>query len=254
MTRTQISFLTISLPLLVVILLPIVSLFLVPSFGDLLLGIQSVLFWKALWVSGWTSICSLILIILFATPLAWWISRQENRIWEDFCIVPLLIPPTVVGLGLLYAFGQQGLLGGVLMTLNIQIAFQPTAVVLAQIVVASPLYIRTMIHTFREIPQQTMVVGATLGLSQFEVFRLLILPSCRESILSAGILTWARAIGEFGATLLFAGSLMGKTQTVPLAIYNAFMQDVSIAVSLSISLIVLSVVIFVFFRRSNTKV
>ena len=87
-----------------------------------------------------------------------------------FCIVPLLIPPTVVGLGLLYVFGQQGLLGGVLMTFNIQIAFQPTAVILAQIVVASPLYIRTMIHTFREIPQQTMVVGATLGLSQLKCF------------------------------------------------------------------------------------
>ena len=254
MTRSQISFLTISLPLLVVILLPIFSLFLVPSFDNLWNGIQSSIFWQSLWVSCWTSICSLIMIILFATPLAWWVSQQENRIWEDLCIIPLLIPPTVVGLGLLYAFGQQGILGEVLEQFNVQIAFQPLAVILAQIVVASPLYIRTMIHTFREIPQQTMIVGATLGLSQLEVFRLLILPSCRESILSAGILTWARAIGEFGATLLFAGNLMGKTQTVPLAIYNAFMQDVSIAVSLSISLIVLSVVIFMFFRWSGTKI
>jgi molybdate transport system permease protein len=254
MTRYHVSFIAISLPLLTVVFLPIVSLFFVPSVDDILKGMQSATFGSALWVSLWTSVCCLFSIILFATPLAWWISQQENRIWEDICIIPLLVPPTVIGLGLLYAFGQQGILGGVLSEWNIQIAFHPMAVILAQVVVSSPLYIRTMTHTFREIPQQSMVLGQTLGFSEMEVFRILILPSCKESIISAGILTWARAIGEFGATLLFAGSLIGKTQTVPLAIYNAFMQDVSVAVSLSISLIVLSLLLFLFLRWSGTRI
>ena len=254
MNRSHISFVILAIPLLFVFLAPIVSLLGVSSFVQIWDAFQNTAFLDALWVSCWTSAMSLILTIVFGTPLAWWISQhKKSYLWEDICMIPLLMPPTVVGLGLLYTFGQQGFFGDILSHYNIRIAFHPTAVVIAQIVVAAPLYIRTMTHTFRSIPSQSLVVGATLGFSYYEIFHRIIVPSSKEGIISASILTWARAIGEFGATLLFAGNLQGYTQTMPLAIYNAFEHDIHLAVSLSISLIMFCLFLFLLLRVVGSR-
>jgi molybdate transport system permease protein len=154
--------------------------------------------------------------------------------------LPLVLPPAVAGVALLIAFGRRGLFGGVLSDLGISIAFTPLAVIIVQVFVAAPFYIKSATLGFSNIDQELEQSAALDGASSPQIFRFLTIPLSCSALLGGGMMSWARALGEFGATIIFAGNFPGRTQTMPLAIYIGFELDLDIALTLSVILILLS--------------
>ena len=154
--------------------------------------------------------------------------------------LPLVLPPAVAGVGLLVAFGRLGLLGGTFDALGIDIAFTKIAVVLAVTFVASPFYLRTAIASFEAVDPNLVAASRTLGAGRGRTFFRVVLPLARVGLAAGEALAFARGLGEFGATIMFAGSLQGVTQTLPLAIYAQFDLDFTIALAMSALLVVLS--------------
>lgn len=198
---------------------------------------------SAIWLSSWTSLVSLTLIVVLGTPAAYWIARTDHPAadWIEMgLILPLVLPPAVAGLALLRGFGGQGwitLLPGV----DRGLSFSAAAVVLAQMFVSAPIYIRASQAVFEQIPPIYENVARTLGANPMRAFRQVVLPMALPGLLAAGALTWARALGEFGATLLFAGNLPGVTQTMPTAIYVLLESNGEAADALSVLLIAVAV-------------
>lgn len=191
----------------------------------------------ALVVSLRTSLMALAVILIVGTPAAYVLSRARSRwsvILTTLLELPLVLPPAVAGLALLVAFGRYGLLGGTLRVFGIEIPFTPAAVVMAQVFVAMPFYVRQAIASFAAVDGQLLSASRTLGAGPARTFALVALPLAGPGLSAGAALAWARALGEFGATILFAGSLQGLTQTLPLAIYAQF-QTGSLAVPLAIS-------------------
>lgn len=159
-----------------------------------------------------------------------------------------MIPPAVIGLALLQTFGRMGFVGAWLSTKGIFIAFTPAAVVLAQVTVSAPYFIQAASNAFREVTPDTLVVARTLGASSSTAFLRVALPIALPGVVVGASLAWARALGEFGATLLFAGNLPGHTQTMPLAIFYALESDVRMAVVLATMLVGLGGVLLLSLR------
>ncbi len=225
--------------LVIVLALPIPGLLLSISPVDLRAGVNHPLFTPALWLSLRTTCISLALIILCGVPLAWWLARSSSRLARVVALVvdlPIVIPPAVVGVALLQAFGRQGLLGPVLSAFGISIPFTKTAVVLAQIVVSAPFFVQACANAFRKIEPDLIIVARTLGASPASAFIRIAVPIALPGLITGASLAWARSLGEFGATLLFAGNLTGTTQTMPLAIFSVLESDVRIALVFSIVL------------------
>ena len=151
-----------------------------------------------------------------------------------------MIQPSVAGIALLLAFGRRGLLGPVLNVLGVEVAFTTLAVVLAQTFVASPFYIKAAVIAFSGVDVDLRQAAALDGASSWQVFRSITVPLTWTGLVSGMVMSWARAMGEFGATILFAGNLPGVTQTMPLAIYLGFETNLDIAVTLSVILLFLS--------------
>ncbi len=196
----------------------------------------------ALRVSLTTSACALALVLAFGTPLAWALSRATGRLSRVFTVltlVPIILPPAVAGLALLMAFGSQGIFGRSLSTLGVRVAYTPFAVVLAQAFVSSPFYVLAALRAFATVDAQQVWVARALGCSPWQAFRRVVLPAAAPGLAVGAMLAWARAVGEFGATLLFAGNLSGVTQTLPLAIYAGL--DVSIAAARAAALLLVAV-------------
>lgn len=180
---------------------------------------------EALVLSLWTSMLSLAIIVVIGTPIAWVLARVNfpGRTFVDALIdLPIILPPAVAGIALLSAFGRRGILGTWLEDLGITVGFTTTAVILAQIFVSAPFYIRTARAGFSHLDQTIEEAAADLGAAPWRVFWTVTLPLCRASLIAGAVLAWARALGEFGATIMFAGNLVGVTQTMPLAIYERF--------------------------------
>jgi len=198
----------------------------------------------ALRLSVVTSVSALAIIMLLGTPLAfalaWWDFRGKRAV-ETLVDLPLVLPPSVAGLALLLAFGRQGLFGGPLTAWGISIPFTTFAVVLAQTFVAAPLFIRSARTGFAGLDVQVEEAALVEGVTTWQLFRRVTLPLSRRAIYGGAILAFARAIGEFGATILFAGNLQGVTQTMPLAIYLGFETSLGMAVALSVVLVLVSV-------------
>jgi molybdate transport system permease protein len=154
--------------------------------------------------------------------------------------LPIVLPPSVAGLSLLIAFGRRGLFGSALSMLGISLPFTTSAVVLAQAFVAAPLYVRAARIGFAEIDQQLEEAAQVEGANQWQLFQEVMFPLAGRALLSGAILTWTRALGEFGATILFAGNLEGVTQTMPMAIYLGFESKLGIALALSVMLVIVS--------------
>jgi molybdate transport system permease protein len=225
--------------LFAVLAFPVAGLLLASSPAALLHGLQSPLVWPAVGLSVLTSVVSLALIVAGGTPLAWAIVRG-GRGWsavETIAELPAVLPPAVAGVALLLAFGRRGLLGPPLATLGIGLPFTGAAVVLAQSFVAAPFYVQAAVAAFRRLDPDLVLVARTLGASRPRVFLTLALPIARPALAGGAALAWARALGEFGATLMFAGNMPGRTQTLPLAIYTALESDLPAAQSLSIVLV-----------------
>jgi molybdate transport system permease protein len=205
----------------------------------------------ALKLSLVTSTITTICAILFGTPLAYILAnwKLKYKSWLELLIdLPIVLPPSVAGLALLIAFGRRGLFGSTLDMFGISLPFTTAAVVMAQMFVAAPLYIRSARVGFAGIDKQLEEAANVEGANRWQMFREVMLPLTGKTLLSGAILTWTRALGEFGATILFAGNLEGVTQTMPMAIYLGFERNLGIALALSILLVVVSILLLALTR------
>ena len=194
---------------------------------------------EAIKLSLVTSLTTLLIVITFGTPIAYFNARHSyrgKRIIETLIDLPIVLPPAVAGIALLLAFGRRGLLGQQLEFLGVNIAFTTAAVILAQLFVSSPFYIRQATTSFEDVDPEYERAAHTLGASSAETFFRVTVPIALNGLVSGALITWARALGEFGATILFAGNFQGVTQTMPLAIYTALSTDLDAAVYIAISL------------------
>src|SRR5687768_7882283 len=211
-----------ALLLLAILLVPMLGLLLSASPAELWAGLKHPAVAPALWLSARTSFVALALVTLLGTPLAYWLAKTRSAAAELVSLaidLPIVVPPAVVGIALLVSFGQRGLVGPALAALGWRIPFSSSAVVLAQIVVSAPFYLQSAATAFRKVDVDSMIVARTLGASAPMAFARVAVPIALPGLLSGAALCWARSLGEFGATLVFAGSLSGVTQTMPLAIY-----------------------------------
>jgi molybdate transport system permease protein len=207
----------------------------------------------AMRLSAITSTISLMIAVLFGTPLAYLLARRDfpGKALVDLLVdLPIVLPPTVAGVGLLVAFGRRGILGGELSGLGIELAFTTAAVVLAQVFVSAPFYIRTVKAGFESVDEQYEGVAATLGASPLRIFWKIVLPLCWPSVMAGAVLCWARGLGELGATLIFAGNFQGRTQTMPLAIIGVFDagRSINMAIALAVILVVVASVLLLALR------
>ena len=206
----------------------------------------------ALKLSLLTSLISVGIAIAFGTPLAYMLARWKfsgKSLIEMLVDLPVVLPPSVAGLALLIAFGRQGLLGGALSMFGISLPFTTAAVVMAQTFVSAPLFIRSARLGFAEIDMLLEEAAHVEGANQWQLFSEVMFPLAGRSLVSGAILSWTRALGEFGATILFAGNLEGVTQTMPLAIYLGFEKSLGVAVALSVMLVGVSVVLLAVTRK-----
>ncbi len=220
--------------------LPLAALLLTASPRELLEGLQAELVGPALLLSLGTTVCSVAIVIALGTPLAWWLARSRGRLARAAEVVaqlPIVVPPAVGGLALLLTFGRRGLLGAPLEVLGLQLSFTTAAVVLAEVFVCAPFYIQSAAAAFRALDPGYLHVARTLGASPGRVFFRVALPLAAPGLVSGAALAWARALGEFGATLMFAGNMTGRTQTLPLAIYTALEVDVREAQAIAVLLV-----------------
>lgn len=200
----------------------------------------------ALALSLRTSATSTVLCVLFGVPMAMVLARTSFRgqqALRSLVLLPLVLPPVVGGIALLYTFGRRGLLGSTLEVLGLQVAFSTAAVVLAQTFVALPFLVVSLEGALRTSGQRYEAVAATLGAGPTTVFRRVTLPLVLPGLAAGAVLSFARSLGEFGATITFAGSLQGVTRTLPLEIYLQREVDPDAAVALSLVLVVVAVVV-----------
>jgi molybdate transport system permease protein len=232
--------------------LPLLGLLIRAPWSELIPQLTSAAALEALRLSLITSITATALALLVGVPLAVLMSRTRafGGTWVRALVtLPLVLPPVVGGVALLAAFGRTGLVGGVLYEVaGIQVPFTTAAVVLAEAFVAMPFLVITVDGALRTADRRLEQAAATLGASRWTVFRRVTLPLIAPSILAGAVLAWARALGEFGATLTFAGSFPGVTRTLPLAIYAAMDVQRSQAIALSLVLVIVSAVILVSLR------
>lgn len=223
-----------------------------PNFWTLISSESSV---AALLLSLRTSAVSTLLCLVVGIPLALVLARARFpgiNLLRSLVLVPLVLPPVVGGIALLYTFGRRGLLGESLEVAGLQIAFSTTAVVLAQTFVALPFLVISLEGALRTAGTRYDVVAATLGARPTTVLLRVTLPLVWPGLLSGTVLSFARCLGEFGATITFAGSLQGVTRTLPLEIYLQRETDPDAAVALSLVLVAVAVLVIGFTRRSRS--
>jgi molybdate transport system permease protein len=236
-----------------VVVLPLLAIVARVNWANFLPLVTSEPALSALGLSLRTSAASTALCIVLGVPLALVLARGRfplQGLLRSLVLLPLVLPPVVGGIALLYTFGRQGLLGGALEVLGLQIAFSTTAVVLAQTFVALPFLVVSLEGALRTGGSRYEEVAATLGAPPRVVFRRVTLPLILPGLASGAVLAFARSLGEFGATLTFAGSLQGVTRTLPLEIYLQRETDPDAAVALSLVLVAVAVaVVALAYRR-----
>lgn len=239
-------------PMLLFIVFPIVALFMQVTPTDLWQSLGQPVVIQAVLTSLRTSFVSVVLTFIFGLPVALLLVQKDfrfNRFVDTLIDLPTVLPPAVAGLALLMAFGRFGLLGSWLSDFGITIPFTSLAVILAQVFVAAPLFIKAAAIGFGTITGELKQAAALDGANRWQIFRFIILPITWPALLSGLVMTWARALGEFGATIIFAGNFAGRTQTMPLAIYLGFEIDLSLALTLSVILISLSFLVLVMVKQ-----
>lgn len=183
------------------------------------------------------------LALLFGTPLAYLLGRRQFRgraTIDTLLDLPMVLPPSVAGIALLLTFGRRGLVGAYLADLGIAIAFTPLAVILAQLFVSAPFYVKAATVGFAGIDQELEQAAALDGADRWGILRYITIPLAWPTLFGGAVMTWARALGEFGATIIFAGNFPGRTQTMPLAIYIGFELDLTVALTLAVILLTIS--------------
>lgn len=228
------------------LMLPIVALFTYQPLHSLLHGFGAKVATDAILVSLKTSAIAFAVVLTLGTPFAYILARRRfpgRTVVITLVEVPLVMPPAVAGLGLLVAFGRFGLLGHTLTALGIDLAFSQAAVVIAIIFVASPFYLRGAIAAFEAVDSTLLDVAGTLGAGPLRRMLRVAVPLASAGLGAAAAVAFARGIGEFGATILFAGSFQGTTQTLPLAVYALFDANLDQAIAIGVLLIIISAAI-----------
>ena len=224
--------------------LPIVALLARAGQQDgFLAGLTGELALQALRLTVITSVVSMVVVVVVGTPFALLLARRRStllRVIDTFVELPIVLPPVVAGVAMLMAFGRNGLLGPALVSLGVTLPFTTAAVIFAQVFVAAPFYIRAARIGFAGVDPTYEEVSQTLGVSPWATFWRLTLPVAWPSLLTGLTLAWARAVSEFGATIMFAGNLTGRTQTMPLAIMTAMESSLGSALALAVLLLAMS--------------
>ncbi len=222
--------------LLLYFTVPLAALLLLLPPRDLLGPLLSPLALDALWLTIKTTLVATALAVALGLPLAYLLARVPFRgrdVVDTLVDLPITIPPVVAGVALLLAFGRRGLIGEHLDVLGVQLAFTSVAVVMAQLFIASPFFVKAARAGFEAVDARLEAAARTLGASRWRVFWTITVPLARPALLSGIVLAWARALSEFGATMMFAGNLPGTTQTLPLAVMTALESDLPTAVAVS---------------------
>jgi molybdate transport system permease protein len=241
-----------ALPLLLFIVIPLFALFQRTTFADFFTTLNKSQVIQAISLSLLTSLSATAATLIFGTPVAYLLAQRQfrfHRIVDTIIDLPTVLPPSVAGVALLMAFGRRGLFGPLLSAVGINIPFTLGAVILAQTFVAAPFYVKAAAIGFAGIDQELRQAAALDGANRWQVFRFITLPLSWKALLSGSVMTWARALGEFGATILFAGNFQGRTQTMPLAIYVGFETDLNVALTLSIILVCFSFLTLMIVKR-----
>jgi len=191
----------------------------------------------ALFLSMRTTATTMFILIVVGTPAAYVLARARfrgNRALNTLVELPIVLPPSAAGIALLLAFGRFGLIGGYLNAFGITLTFTTVAVVIAEIFVAAPFYLRQAATGFAEVDRATEEAALVDGASRTAAFLRVTVPLAFPALVSGAVTAWARALGEFGATIIFAGNFRGTTQTIPLAIFSEFQSNIDAAVALSV--------------------
>jgi molybdate transport system permease protein len=248
-TRIGAAILIVSVTLYIA--LPVLALFFHTSPDLFLSSLSTSEVISALYLSLFTSVVSLAIVILVGTPFAYIHCRNEypGKVIVDTLIdLPLVLPPAVAGLALLVLWGRAGLLGRYFFLYGISIAFTTLAVIMAQIFVASPFYLRQAKSLFDQLDPAYEQTARTLGASPARVFAKVVVPLTAGGLVSGAVMTFGRALGEFGATIMFAGNMPGITQTMPLAVYVSLAGDFNIGITIAILLVLISFAIMIAVR------
>lgn len=214
----------------------------------------------ALRLSLWTSTVTVVLALLFGTPVAYFLARAQfpgKSLIDGLVDLPIVLPPTVAGVALLTAFGRRGIVGEPIEEwFGFTFGFRTIAVIMAQLLVAAPFYVRAARSGFESVDHQLERVAFTLGASRVRTFFRIVVPQAWPALLAGIVLCWARAMGELGATIIFAGNFSGSTQTMPLAIISAFegtSMGLAGAVALSLMLLAVALVVLTVFRVASSS-
>lgn len=243
----------IAAPAVLIIVLPVAAIMWRTPWSNFWSAISNENARTALTLSLRTSLIATVLAVSFGTPLAWILANSRARgrsVLRALCVLPMVLPPVIGGVALLYAFGRRGLLGAALDDwFGIRLAFSETAAILAEFFVAAPFFIVVMEAAFESIDQRLVGTARTFGAGPWKTFFGVTLPLVRSSFVAGIVLTWARALGEFGATITFAGNTQGRTQTVPLAVYSALESGNDSALALSMLMVIVSIIVLVSLRN-----
>jgi len=239
------------LPLFIII--PIISIFLNLEIGTVISKINQPIVYEALRVSFSTSLISILLVVILGTPLAYVLASKDfkgKRLLDSLVDLPMVLPPAVAGVALLMAFGRRGLIG---QSFGLNVSFTFAAVVLAQIFVAAPFFVRAAKSSFQAVPKELKSASLTLGVTPWRTFWRVTLPLSAPGLMGGLVMSWARALGEFGATIMFAGNFRGVTQTLPLAIYTAMESDFQAAMVISALMVIISLAVLILVRHLTNQ-
>lgn len=242
---TSLGLRAIALFAFILVALPLLSIFIRTPWSELGNIASQKTTRDALFISLETSVIAAIVAALLGVPLSWMLARSTARgtsLVRTICIVPMVLPPVVGGIALLTAFGRRGVFGRFLYDWwGVSLPFTRTAIVIAQVFVALPFLVLAVESAFRQLDSGLEDAARTMGASPLRVFLRVALPGARGSIVAGIALAWARSLGEFGASITFAGSFPGKTQTLPMAVYELVATDYRASLVMSLILVVISV-------------
>jgi len=240
-----------ALPLLLYLVAPILGLI---ARTTPAVWISYVCCWQAvsaLRLSLLTASIALLIVVIVGTPVAYWLAHHDFRgkgVIDTLIDLPLVLPPVTAGFALLLLFGNQGI-GAWLQTHHLRISLTPLAIVLAQVFVASPFYVKQARAGFEAVPRDLRLASATLGAGPGRTFLRVTAPLASHALVAGAVMTWARALGEFGATLVFAGAFPGRTETMPIAIYTHSTTNLPAAIALASTLVIVSFAVLILARE-----
>lgn len=236
--------------------LPVVAIFVESSPGELLASLDDPAALDALRLSLETTALAIVTIIVIGTPAAYFLATRRSFRGRPLVVtaieLPLVLPPAVAGIGLLAALGPRGILGGLVERSGVELVLATAGVVVALVFVSAPFYIRQAIAAFEAVPVNWLDASRTLGAGDARTFARIAIPAAMPGLAAGLALAWGRALGEFGATLMFAGSFRGVTQTVPLAIYERFAADFPAALALSAVLVAVSAALLIAIKLTGS--